>query len=464
MPMTFISNLTKLYYRPLDAMSSIIDTGEWLPSVILVFIISLCFHFTIVQQLYNHYEAVVTQQVIPIHNNLDDEDEEKPAAPTTRPQGTDTLFTDNSSAPRLPRTTTIETFRQAPLPVVGLWGWWLISFSLGSSLATVISLAFVYIPIIILLMTLFEPLGSFSVVLRRDYGPMLCCGLMAWAAAHIPFTLLGLAAKPLNIGDQALFGLWLLSKLVFGLFLICALRVIFSASYSSALGTISLCWLAGLLQSTLASLLFISPFFIFWIYMYTRGDINVIRNDIGSSFRRRQSLRRSLEAATINPKDAEAHYQIGLIHLHRHQYSEAISRFQKAIEIDKREVDAHFQLGRIARQQGRLQEAINLFDVVVQLDDKYSLSDIWREIGATYEAANMLEDAHVALLKFTERRPYDGEGLYYLGCVLVKMGQLDKARETFKQSVESVETAPYYRRRLLLKWRKLAAEKLRNLA
>jgi len=90
-----------------------------------------------------------------------------------------------------------------------------------------------------------------------------------------------------------------------------------------------------------------------------RGDIG----DIGFSLRQRQGFRRSMEAATINPRDASAHYQLGLIYQYRRQYAEAISRFQRAIEIDSDETDAHFQLGRIAREQAdyKTQSIISLW-------------------------------------------------------------------------------------------------------
>ena len=79
-----------------------------------------------------------------------------------------------------------------------------------------------------------------------------------------------------------------------------------------------------------------------------------------------------MEAATINPKDASAHYQLGLIYQYRRQYGEAISRFEKAVQIADDETDAHFQLGRIAREQGRLQDAINYFSIVLEQDEKHS--------------------------------------------------------------------------------------------
>ena len=190
--------------------------------------------------------------------------------------------------------------------------------------------------------------------------------------------------------------------------------------------------------------------------MMFRGDIG----DIGFSLRQRQNFRRSMETATINPRDASAHYQLGLIYQYRRQYGEAISRFEKAVQIAHDETDAHFQLGRIAREQSRLQDAINYFGIVLEQDDKHAHSEIWREIGATYLAASMFSDAKEALAKFIDRRPYDPEGLYYYGKTLEQLGKREEAREMFARCVEAVKTMPSYRYREQRKWDKLARDRL----
>jgi tetratricopeptide (TPR) repeat protein len=187
-----------------------------------------------------------------------------------------------------------------------------------------------------------------------------------------------------------------------------------------------------------------------------RGDIG----DIGFSFRQRQSFRRSMEAATINPRDASAHYQLGLIFQCRRQYTEAIARFNQAIQIDPDETDAHYQLGRIARVQNRLQEAIDYFGVVLALDDKHSHSEVWREVGATYLAAGMFNEAREALETFVERRAYDPEGLFHYGKTLEQLGEQQQAREVFARCMEAVKTMPHYRYGDHHKWQKLAKERL----
>jgi tetratricopeptide (TPR) repeat protein len=352
-------------------------------------------------------------------------------------------------------------YEKLPLPLVGQRGWWFISFAPPSFFTAVIGMAILYIPCLILLVAMSGVNASFSVLLRRDYGPLLTCGLMAWAAAHLPFALAGFALEPLGLSEKTALGLWAASAICFGLLMALGLRILFGVNYSKGLLLVAIAALSFSVQArlfaTVSPFLF-SPFLLFYAFSMFRGDIG----DIGFSLRQRQGFRRSREAATINPRDASAHYQLGLIYQYRRQYAEAISRFGKAVQIAHDETDAHFQLGRIAREQGRLQDAINHFSVVLEQDEKHSHSEIWREIGATYLAASMFSEAKDALEKFIDRRPYDPEGLYYYGKTFEQLKQKDAAREVFARCVEAVKTMPSYRYREQRKWDKLAREQLRK--
>jgi tetratricopeptide (TPR) repeat protein len=253
--------------------------------------------------------------------------------------------------------------------------------------------------------------------------------------------------------------LWLSSSICFGLLMVCALRTVFGVSFGKAAGAICVSWISMSLGAplfTLVSPYLFSPFLLFYAYMYFRGEVGTI----GTAYRHRQNFRRFLEAATLNPRDSEAHYQLGIVYQQRRQDTEAIARFTRAIEIDASETDAHFQLGRIARQRGRLPEAIDHFNTVVSQDERHAHNEIWREIGATYMAASMFDEARDALARYTERRPFDPEGLYYFGKTLHQLGHAEQALAMFRQCIESVQTMPYYRRSQVRKWRKLAQDQL----
>lgn len=441
--------LLRLYYRPLSAMSRIIDEGSWLYGAVLVAAVSMLLQLSLTTHIYYGYESVMVPAAEQQHAPA-------PAADTSDEQLAAESKEYYADEPM---------FERRPLPLVGDAGWWLVSFEPYNLFSVVLGLALLYVPATILVMLFFEPLGSFSVVLRRDYGTLLACTLMAWAASHLPFAIIGLVLgrfpMSISVASAALL-LWALSALSFGLLMTFALRTVFGTTFGRALATVGVSWLALLVQVhvfNMASPLLFSPFILYYAYIYFRGDIG----DIGFSFRHRQNFRRHLEAATINPRDAEAHYQLGLVYQHRRQMSEAVRHFSKAIEIDSEERDAHFQLGRIAREQNRLQEAIDHFGVVLAQDDKHAHSEIWREVGATYGAAAMHEAAREALERYIERRAFDPEGLYYLGRALKELGRHAESQEMFTRCIEAVKTMPYYRRAQVRRWRKLAQEQLLSL-
>ncbi|HEV8188400.1 MAG TPA: tetratricopeptide repeat protein [Pyrinomonadaceae bacterium] len=427
--------LLGLLYRPVSSMGRIVDEGHWLYAAVVVAALSMVFHATVTSVIYNNVEAVYRELPPEPVSESDPWEEEE-----------------DSEAPPRPH----FVYDRHPLPLVGDRGWWFVSFAPPSFFTTVLGMAVLYIPCLILLVAMSGVNASFSVLLRRDYGPLLTCGLMAWAAAHLPFAVAGVA---LSAGVKTALGLWAASAICFGLLMALALRMLFGIKYPTGLVLVAVAALSFSVQAklfaTVSPFLF-SPFLLFYAFMMFRGGIG----DIGYSLRQRQNFRRSMEIATINPRDAGAHYQLGLIYQYRRQYGEAISRFEKAVQIANDETDAHFQLGRIAREQGRLQDAINYFSVVLEQDDKHTQSEIWREVGATYLAASMYAEAKDALSKFIDRRPYDPEGLYHYGKTLEQLGQREEAQEMFARCIEAVKTMPSYRYREQRKWDKLARDRL----
>ena len=200
-----------------------------------------------------------------------------------------------------------------------------------------------------------------------------------------------------------------------------------------------------------------SPFLLYYGYAMFGSDVR----SLGDGLRGRQHLQQQLEIATTNPRDADAHYQLGLVYQKRRQYSEAIARFQKAIEIDPTEAEAQFQLGRIAREQGRFDDAIHFLKTAAGLNEKLASSEVWRELGAAYVGASRFDEAAAALGKYTQRRSYDPEGLYWYGKALAALGRTAEALEAFGQCVEAVDTMPKHRRAEVRKWKGLAKTELK---
>jgi len=323
-------------------------------------------------------------------------------------------------------------------------------------------LAVVYVPGVLLLSKLLASLGGgFGSVFQRDYSPLLTCSAMAWTAANLPLVL---AAWLLPVSLFAFAAA--LAYLYFLILMIFAVRTVFGTETWIAVVVVCLSWIPlvaavflwGPVRFVLGWLA--SPFFLFFAYYYLGSEIG----NLGAGMRRSQHFRRMLEAAAINPHDGEAQYQLGLIYQQRHQYTEALQRFRNAVAIDPALTDAHFQLGRIAREQGRLKDALAHFQAVMDQDDKHSQNEILRELGAVYLAARQWEDARQFLAEYIERRPYDPEGLFYLGQALDGLGRGDEAREMYVRASEAARTAPRYRRRFTAKWSRLAQKQIRKRA
>src|SRR5579872_3609847 len=322
-------------------------------------------------------------------------------------------------------------------------------------------LAVFYVPGVLLLTKLFGGVtGGLGDVFQRDYSPLLSCTAMAWTAANLP-----LAAAGWLVGPGILLYVVGGTYLYFAVLMFFAVRTVFGTENRIAVAAVALSWIplvaAAVLWGPLRYLLgwLASPFFLFYAYYFLGGELR----NLGGGLRSRQNFYRMLQAAAVNPHDAEAQYQLGLIFQQRRQYTEAIERFKKAIAIDANETDAHFQLGRIAREQGRLNDALAHFQAVLDQDDRHSQSEILRELGAMYLGVRQFEHARQMLADYIDRHPYDVEGLYYYGQAFEGLGSIAQARQMYARAIESDRTAPEYRRRYTARWSRLAQKQLGKL-
>jgi hypothetical protein len=109
--------------------------------------------------------------------------------------------------------------------------------SLTSSLGDIFGLALLYAPFALLALTVFEPVGSFGVAFRRDFGPLLACTFFAWAAGRLPFALLSLILPFFGLGLRGLavyLALWAMGGLLFAALMVIALQTTFVARLTSA--------------------------------------------------------------------------------------------------------------------------------------------------------------------------------------------------------------------------------------
>jgi Tfp pilus assembly protein PilF len=326
------------------------------------------------------------------------------------------------------------------------------------SLWNLAPLALLFTPAAVIIVASWLGRGSVGVALQRDYAPMLACVSMAWAAANLPVI-------PIAFVAPQIFEIARIVGIAYFLILCAfAVRAIAGAAAAQAIGTVIgagviatggyFAWgqLGGIPH------MLMSPFLLICLYPLLRSYTVGLTDGLRS----RQNFRRMLDAATVNPLDADAHYQLGLIYQERRNYTEAIARFRKAVEIDSADPGAHYQLGVIAREQNRLADAMKHISEAYALDPKHSSSEVLRDLGATNLELGNAELARTQLESYVERREYDPKGLYWLGRTYKALNRASEARDAFQRAIEAAKTAPAHLRRQTAKWNSMSASELRS--
>ena len=361
-------------------------------------------------------------------------------------------------------------------------------FELLYSAKMVALVAIVVVPILTLVANTFDRRGSFRVVITQEYASVAATILYVLTAANVISMLIAVvlhysgaqaqqvaamiqnsdqtrallpdteqfrqAAEQLKSPALLAQSLFLMPKLLlFSIGTVLGVKDVFRTSLVrafliSVISAVAVVMvgipIAGLLFSALHGF----PFLFLLVFMLLRGYFL----DIMGTQRAKAAFKQNLESATLNPADASAHYNLGLIHQSRGELDQARERFERALQIDDGEIDASYQLGRIARHQKRYADAIHNFEHVVARDPAHSQYEVWREVAATYIAAGQFEDARTALEQFLEHRPSDPEGLYLMGRAHAGLGHKREATNLMQACIEAVKTAPAYKYRTSKRW------------
>lgn len=370
-----------------------------------------------------------------------------------------------------------------------------IVFVFFQSAGSLVIIAFIFSPLTLFLANIFERRASFRLLLQQEYMALAATMFYSLTAASLITTILTIAGwltgvqqtlarrmlavvleqrSQLNPDMLAALEQGILTPELFAAGLsVMTLAAIFAIWATLALSIVfRLSWFRSVIVVLVSGTLLLpayklipvlgtilaSPFLLLMLFLLLRGYVG----EFTRTQRARESFRQNLEAATLNPADASAHYNLGLIHQQRGELEAARERFERAVQIDADEIDAHYQLGRIARQQKRLADAVKNFEQVVSRDQSHAQNEIWREVGATYIAAGQFEDARSALEQFLEHRPSDPEALYLMGRAHAGLGHQREAASSMQACIEAVKTAPAYKYRADKRWLNEAQQFLRS--
>jgi tetratricopeptide (TPR) repeat protein len=326
-------------------------------------------------------------------------------------------------------------------------------------------LAAVFVPVAVIVVNKLEGTGSAGVTLPRDYMPMLVCHVMAYVAVLLPVAALTWIPE-LSETEVLELAVAIAALLYFAFLSVCAIRTVAGTGWARGVATtvIAFAVSAGALYvySFVRGALYYlaSPFVLYYLYIMFGQEFR----GFGGGLSARQRMRQLLETSTINPRDADARYQLGLIYQQRRDNTRARQYFENAIAIDPKEPEAQYQLGRTLRAMGDSSAALEHLKIAAAIDNKLAQSEVLRETGAALLDLDRNEEARDILREYTDRRSFDPEGLYRFGLALSRVGDVPAAREALQQAIEAAKTAPPHLRRQIAQWGGKASKLLRQLA
>jgi tetratricopeptide (TPR) repeat protein len=131
------------------------------------------------------------------------------------------------------------------------------------------------------------------------------------------------------------------------------------------------------------------------------------------------------QVIALNPRDAGAHFNLGLALSNKGKVDEAIACFQKASALDPKDATAHFQLGLLLHRKGQLDEAIASFRKALELDP--SFPETHACLGGALLGQKKLDEAITHLRKAIELSPSHAQAHCNLGHALQRCGDFAEA-------------------------------------
>ena len=139
-------------------------------------------------------------------------------------------------------------------------------------------------------------------------------------------------------------------------------------------------------------------------------------------------------ATTLDPDNAEAHKNLGVVLLDLRRIDDAIACQRRAIALRPDYSEAHYNLGNALRELGQLDAAATAFRAAIA-----SQADLYTahlNLGQVLRLLGRKEDAMQAYRQVLALRPDLADAHNNMGTLLLDMGRLDEALSCYRRALE----------------------------
>jgi len=139
-------------------------------------------------------------------------------------------------------------------------------------------------------------------------------------------------------------------------------------------------------------------------------------------------------ATKIDPNNAGAYSNWGVILDKQEKIEEAIKKYQKAIEIDPNHADAYSNWGVVLNKQGKFEEAIKKYQKAIEIDPNHASA--YSNWGVILDKQEKFEEAIKKYQKAIEIDPNHARAYFNWGVVLDEQGKFKEAIKKFEKVIE----------------------------
>jgi tetratricopeptide (TPR) repeat protein len=139
------------------------------------------------------------------------------------------------------------------------------------------------------------------------------------------------------------------------------------------------------------------------------------------------------DTLTKNPDCWIGRDALGVALLQKGQVDEAVEQFQKALEIEPKDAEAHINLGNVLLKKGKLDEAILENQKALEIKPNYA--EAHTSLGMALSQKGQVDEAVEQFQKALEIKPKDAVARNSLGIALAKKGQMYEAIEQFEEAL-----------------------------
>lgn len=147
-----------------------------------------------------------------------------------------------------------------------------------------------------------------------------------------------------------------------------------------------------------------------------------------------EEIKRNKWLLELNPNDAVAHYNLGMLYDEKDMLDESLAAYKRASELNPSMVEALVGQGNILNKKGKSDEAIDLFKKVIDSNPHYA--EAYEGLGLVHVHKKQEEDAIKSFKRAIDINPGLVNSRYHLGILYAKKAQFNEAVAEWTKAIE----------------------------